>query len=62
MKKKIIITGYGNVARELLKLIHMNSSAIKERYGLDLVVTGIVGSKGMLYQNELISKRYWNMD
>lgn len=55
MKKKIIITGYGNVARELLKLIHMNSSAIKERYGLDLVVTGIVGSKGMLYQNEGIN-------
>ncbi|MGM9928547.1 MAG: homoserine dehydrogenase [Bacillus sp. (in: firmicutes)] len=50
MKKTVIITGYGNVAKELVKLIQIQSPIIQEKYGLELVVTGIVGSKGMLYQ------------
>nr|WP_106782801.1 homoserine dehydrogenase [Lysinibacillus timonensis] len=52
MQKKIILTGYGTVARELLKLIHTRTVAIKEKYGVEFMVTGIVGSKGMLYQSE----------
>lgn len=55
MKKKVILTGYGTVARELSKLILDRSAAIKETYGFELVVTGIVGSKGMLYQSEGIN-------
>jgi homoserine dehydrogenase len=52
MEKKIILTGYGTVANELFKLILNRSGAIKDKYGFELVVTGIVGSKGMLYQSE----------
>jgi homoserine dehydrogenase len=52
MKKRIIIAGYGIVARELVKLIHTNHDRIKEQYQLDLIVTGIIGSKGMLFQKE----------
>jgi homoserine dehydrogenase len=55
MQKKIILTGYGTVAKELLKLIHTKSASFKERYGVEFVVTGIVGSKGMLYQSEGIN-------
>lgn len=50
MKKRIFIAGYGTVAKELIKLIQENSDKIKEQYGLEFEVTGIVGSKGMLYQ------------
>ncbi len=52
MQKKLIITGYGVVAKELCKLLVTRSMAIKEKYHVDLCVTGIVGSKGMLYQSE----------
>jgi homoserine dehydrogenase len=55
MKKRIIIAGYGTVARELLKLIQLNGDQIKEKYKLELVVTGIIGSRGMLFQKEGIS-------
>ncbi|WP_141431072.1 homoserine dehydrogenase [Bacillus sp. 03113] len=52
MQKKIILTGYGTVAKELMKLIASNGALIKEKYGFELVVTGIVGSKGMIYDEK----------
>jgi homoserine dehydrogenase len=52
MKKRIMIAGYGTVAKELVKLIQENSRRIKEKYGMDFVVTGIVCRRGMLYQKE----------
>ncbi|TKH03461.1 homoserine dehydrogenase [Peribacillus simplex] len=52
MQKKIILTGYGTVAKELIKLIIHNEALIKEKYGFDLLVTGIVGSKGMIYEEK----------
>lgn len=52
MEKKIIITGYGVVARELCHLIYTNAELIKEKYDLAIKVTGIVGSQGMIYENE----------
>ncbi|MEH6947102.1 homoserine dehydrogenase [Bacillus sp. JJ634] len=52
MQKKIILTGYGTVAKELIKLIIHNGALMKEKYGFDLLVTGIVGSKGMIYEEK----------
>lgn len=55
MLKRLIIAGYGTVARELIQLILTNSDRIKEKYNIDIIVTGIVGSKGMLFQKEGIN-------
>ena len=52
MKKSILIAGYGIVAKELVRLIQENSNKIKRKYGLEFVVTGIAGSKGMFYEKE----------
>ncbi|MGF6952417.1 homoserine dehydrogenase [Neobacillus sp. B4I6] len=52
MQKNIILTGYGTVVKELIKLIIHNGALIKEKYGIDLLVTGIVGSKGMIYEEK----------
>ncbi|MEH7415754.1 homoserine dehydrogenase [Neobacillus drentensis] len=52
MQKKIMIAGYGSVAREFVRLILSRSKGIKEKYQIDLLVTGIIGSKGMIYQSE----------
>ena len=55
MKKEIVISGYGNVAKELLKLLLEKQEMLKETYGLDWKVCGIIGSKGMLYQEKGIN-------
>ena len=52
MKKDIIISGYGNVARELVKLLLEKEKMLKETYNLEGKVCGIIGSKGMIYQKE----------
>jgi homoserine dehydrogenase len=52
MKKRLIIAGYGTVAKELVKLILSHSDRIKEKYQLEFAVTGIIGSKGMIFQKE----------
>lgn len=55
MQKKVIITGYGGVAKEFCQLILEHSESLKKRYGFDIAVSGIVGSKGMLYQSNGIN-------
>ena len=55
MKKEIVISGYGNVARELMKLLLEKQEMLKERYGLDAIVVGIAGSKGMINQEKGIN-------
>lgn len=50
MLKRLVITGYGNVAKELVKLIHEQQHSIKKQYGIHLSINGIVGSKGMIYK------------
>ena len=57
MKKEIVISGYGNVARELMKLLLEKQEMLKERYGLDAIVVGIAGSKGMINQEKGINSR-----
>lgn len=55
MKKEIIISGYGNVAKEFVKLVKEKREALREKYHLNLVIIGIISSKGMLYQKEGIA-------
>ena len=52
MKKNIIISGYGNVAKELIKLLSEKEELLKNTYGLEIKVCGIIGSKGMIAQDE----------
>lgn len=52
MKKNIIISGYGNVARELVKLLTEKRQTLKETFNLEVKVCGIIGSKGMIAQED----------
>ena len=55
MRKEIIISGYGHVAREFIKLVVEKQGLLKKKYNLEIVITGIIGSKGMLFQKEGIA-------
>jgi homoserine dehydrogenase len=55
LKKSIVIAGYGIVAKELARLILTNSDMLKEKYEIDFLLTGIIGSKGMLFQKDGIN-------
>lgn len=52
MDKKVIITGYGVVAKELCQFLFTHGENIKRKYGFGLQLTGIIGSSGMLYKEE----------
>ena len=52
MNKNIIISGYGNVAKELVKLLLEKAEVLKNTYNLEIKVCGIIGSKGMIAQGE----------
>ncbi|PKG24801.1 homoserine dehydrogenase [Niallia nealsonii] len=45
-----MITGYGNVSRELMKLILEKEAFLNDQYGLEWRITSIVGSRGMVYE------------
>lgn len=51
MKKRILISGYGNVGREILKLVQKNNEYYKHMYDLELIVCGIISSKGCIFQD-----------
>lgn len=51
MKKRILISGYGNVGREIVRLVQKNSEYYKRMYDLEIVVCGIVASKGCIFQD-----------
>lgn len=51
MEKRILISGYSNIGREIVKLIQKNKEYYKYMYNLDLVICGIVGSKGCIFQD-----------
>lgn len=51
---KIMISGYGAVAKELVRLLSkQNNSA--ETYGATFLLTGIIGSEGMIYEENGIN-------
>ncbi|WP_440059237.1 hypothetical protein ACSU1N_05475 [Thermogladius sp. 4427co] len=46
---RIVIVGFGNVGRSLVKTILLKDSII-EKYGINLSIVGLVDSKGMVYK------------
>lgn len=50
MKKRILMSGYGDMGREIVRLIHQNKEYYKEKYNLELVVCGIIGSNACIFQ------------
>lgn len=50
MIKRMVITGYGTIAKELLKLIVENKIMIEKKYNLVIDVVGIIGSEYTVYQ------------
>ncbi len=44
--EELLIVGFGNVGRSLAKLIAFKQEVIREKYGLDLRIVGLVDSKG----------------
>ncbi|MCR1971318.1 homoserine dehydrogenase [Clostridium cochlearium] len=51
MKKRILISGYGNVGKEIVRLIQKNNEYYKKMYDLELLVCGILGSKVCIFQD-----------
>ena len=43
MKIQVVLSGYGTVGREFIKLLNEKYSYIYETYGIQLVVSGVLG-------------------
>ena len=62
MRVNITISGFGNVAKELIKLINTKGPQLIEKYNLDLNICCILNRKGSIYHkdglilNEIINK------
>ncbi|MGG0737506.1 homoserine dehydrogenase [Niallia taxi] len=51
-KRKIMITGYGTVAKEFVKMIMEQKERYRKSYGFYAKIVGIIGSKGMIYEED----------
>lgn len=49
MIRRIILSGYGNVGRRFVELLKVKRYEIKNRYGLELLLCGVMGSRGMIF-------------
>jgi len=49
---RIVIAGFGNVGRSLVKLILEREGIIRDRYGIDIVIVGIADSSGFVIDPE----------
>lgn len=49
-QRKIIITGYGTVAKEFIELLDRKKGDLIEKYHTEFKVVGIIGSIGMIYE------------
>lgn len=52
MKRRVVLSGLGSVGREFIRLIFENGETIRNKYNLELIVCGVLGSKGYIYQEE----------
>ncbi|MFT8322652.1 MAG: homoserine dehydrogenase [Bacillus sp. (in: firmicutes)] len=52
VEKKVIITGYGTVARELVNLLEQQKDRLVKEYQTYYNVVGIVGLNGMIYEEQ----------
>ncbi|WP_243522161.1 homoserine dehydrogenase [Bacillus pseudomycoides] len=51
MKIKVILTGYGAVGEEFIRLVHEKSIILKERYNIEFLIVGIVGRDISIYND-----------
>lgn len=58
MIKKIILSGFGNVGKEFVKLLNEKKSYIKEKYDLTLVLCGILEKDGCIYEDRGLDMSY----
>lgn len=52
MRKKIILCGFGNVGRSFLQHVIERNEEVKRKYGIELIIAGVTGSKGSIYESE----------
>ncbi|WP_088291876.1 homoserine dehydrogenase [Bacillus mycoides] len=55
MKIQIVLSGYGTVGREFIKLLNEKYLYINETYGIDLVVSGVLGRNIAIHNEEGLS-------
>ncbi|PGT20416.1 homoserine dehydrogenase [Bacillus cereus] len=55
MKIQIVLSGYGTVGREFIKLLNEKYLYINETYGIDLVVSGVLGRNVAIHNEEGLS-------
>ncbi|PRR80102.1 Homoserine dehydrogenase [Clostridium liquoris] len=52
MKKKLVLSGFGKVGREFVKLIYERRQYIKNEYDVDLILCGVIGRLGCIFEDE----------
>ncbi|HHT7238209.1 MULTISPECIES: homoserine dehydrogenase [Bacillus] len=55
MKIQVVLSGYGTVGREFIKLLNEKYLYINETYGIDLVVSGVLGRNVAIHNEEGLS-------
>ena len=55
MKIKVVLSGYGTVGREFIKLLNEKYLYINETYGIDLVVSGVLGRNVAIHNEDGLS-------
>ncbi len=55
MKIQVVLSGYGTVGKEFIKLLHEKKIYINETYGIDLVVSGVLGRNIAIHNEEGLS-------
>ncbi|MED1116622.1 homoserine dehydrogenase [Bacillus paramycoides] len=55
MKIQVVLSGYGTVGREFIKLLNEKHLYINETYGIDLAVSGVIGRNIAIHNEEGLS-------
>jgi len=55
MKIQVVLSGYGTVGREFIKLLNEKHLSINETYGINLVVSGVLGRNVAIHNEEGLS-------
>lgn len=52
MRKEIVLCGFGNLGREFSKLLFEKRADFKQQYGMDFIITTILGRNGAIYEEQ----------
>ena len=55
MKIKVVLSGYGTVGKEFIKLLNKKYLYINKTYGIDLVVSGVLGRNVAIHNEDGLS-------